>query len=290
MEINQLRYFSAAAREKSFAKAAEKCFTTRQNVSRSIKDLEAELHARLFERKGNAMVLTPAGELVSQQVSSILETIEGMRLICGEQSESHPHVRMAISHNVLSGIPAAASAIVESSVVADQIMELSSKECYERVCEKVCDVAIVTNMAREFPCCRSQIVGNSPSYLLVGESSKLAKNTHFSLADLKDIRFVLMPDARFQYKPLFDLLDPFGFDDSRVSSVTSTASMLHIIKHIEAGALVTDTYGVNPPRGTVAIPVNEPRLNWHTYVLYTMNPENYLAINQLIRALKESVQ
>ena len=290
MELNQLRYFVAAAQECSFAKAAERCFTTRQNVSRIIKDLETELNTSLFVRKGNAMALTPAGEAIVQQAQSILDTIEGMKLLCSKPEHVQPHVKVAISHNLFSGVPMTASSVIEKHVITDQIIEVSGKECYERVCNKSSDVAIITAMEREFPDCHSQKIGSSAAYLLVGESSRLAKKTHYSLADLKDISFVLMPEPQFQYKPLFDLLGAFSFSENQVSAVTSTGSMLNIIKRIEAGAIVTDTYFANTPKGTVAIPINDPRLNWNIYVLYTMNPENYLAIDQLTRDMKTSMQ
>lgn len=150
-------------------------------------------------------------------------------------------------------------------------------------------MAIITAMERSFPDCCSQKVGASAAYLLVGESSRLARRSHYSLADLRNVSFVLMPDPQFQYKPLFDLLEPLGLDVSQVSTVTSTGSMLHIIKRVEAAAIVTDTYFANTPKGTVAIPINEPRLNWNIYVLYTKNPKNFPAIDRLTRDMKKSM-
>ena len=289
MEINQLRYFVVAAQENSFAKAAERCFTTRQNVSRAIKDLEAELHASLFTRKGNAMVLTPVGDAVVEQALIVLDAVDGMKMLCSARANEKPRVNFTISHNLFSGVPVMASDIIEKHVIMNQIIELSVQECYERVVAKQTDVAVITSMEREFPNCHSREIARMASYLLVSETSPLARKTHYTLRDLKDLRFVFMPDPRFQYKPLFDLLEPFGFTDEQVSSVTSTGSMLHIIKRIDAGAIVTDTYFASTPKGTVAIPINEPRLSWRVYMLYTMNPDNYLAIDQLARELKQSM-
>ena len=144
-------------------------------------------------------------------------------------------------------------------------------------------------MKRDFPACHARVVGSSAAYLLVGENSRLARRTHYSLTDLKGVRFVLMPDPRFQYEPLFDLLADFGFDEEQVSSVPSTSSMLHIIKRIEAAAVVTDTYFATTPKGTVAIPINDPRLNWYVYLLYQASSSNYQAINQLEKELKATM-
>lgn len=290
MEINQLRYFVAATQEQSFTKAAEKCFTTRQNVSRAIKGLEAELGCELFARKGNAMTLTSAGEAIVQQAQSILDSAESIKLLCNAPEHTQPHVKIAISHNLFSGAPATAASIVESHVITDQITEVSAKECYERVREGASDMAIITAMERSFPGCHAQKVSSSAAYLLVGESSRLAKRTHYSLADLKNIAFVLMPEPQFQYEPMFNLLGALGLDESQVSTVTSTGSMLHIIKRIEAAAVVTDTYFATTPKGTVAIPINDPRLNWCIYVLYKPKPETYPAIDRFIRDLKRGLR
>lgn len=56
----------SAGRLKSFTKAAEELFMTRQAVSRQIAHLEKELGARLFHRTTGKVELTPVGELYWQ--------------------------------------------------------------------------------------------------------------------------------------------------------------------------------------------------------------------------------
>ena len=56
----------SAGRLKSFTKAAEELFMTRQAVSRQIAHLEQELGTRLFQRTTAQVDLTPAGELYWQ--------------------------------------------------------------------------------------------------------------------------------------------------------------------------------------------------------------------------------
>lgn len=65
MEVQQLRHLQAAANSTSYAQAAKKCFTSRQNIAHSIKALESELGVVLFFRKGNTMELTPDGKQVA---------------------------------------------------------------------------------------------------------------------------------------------------------------------------------------------------------------------------------
>ena len=287
MEVSQLRYLVAAARERSFSKAADCCFTTRQAVSRAIRDLEAELKVPLFDKMGNSMLLTPAGEIAVQHARTILDAIESMKILCSSQEAAPSRMRMAVSLNAFSGALAGVVSLVDEYATTDRILELSCKECYEHVRSRDVDVAIVTAMERDFPDCLSIDVASSAAYLLVDERSRLAGLPHCSVADLREVNMILMSDPAFQYEPMFALLGSFGFDESSVSVVPSQSSMLHLIKRIErAGAIVTNTYYANPPRGTAVIPIIDPRLNWHTYMLYTTNPETYASVNNLAKRMR----
>ena len=50
MTLNELRYIVAVAQEKSFGRAAQRCFVSQPALSVAIQKLEEELGAQLFER------------------------------------------------------------------------------------------------------------------------------------------------------------------------------------------------------------------------------------------------
>lgn len=60
--LNALRAFEAAARHLSFKNAAAELFVTPTAVSHQIRMLEAQVGVELFDRRGNAVALTRAGE------------------------------------------------------------------------------------------------------------------------------------------------------------------------------------------------------------------------------------
>lgn len=61
MELQQLRYVVAIAEEKSFTRAAERCFVVQSSLSHQIKALEREVGAVLFARSSRRVELTAAG-------------------------------------------------------------------------------------------------------------------------------------------------------------------------------------------------------------------------------------
>lgn len=64
-----LRALEAAARHRSYSRAAGELAVTHGAVSQQIRKLESELGARLFERQGNAMVPTPEAQRLADEVA-----------------------------------------------------------------------------------------------------------------------------------------------------------------------------------------------------------------------------
>ncbi len=62
MELQQLRYAVAVAEERSFTRAAARCFVVQSALSHQIKALEQEIGTQLFARTSRRVELTPAGD------------------------------------------------------------------------------------------------------------------------------------------------------------------------------------------------------------------------------------
>ena len=68
--------FSLVARHMSFAKVATTLHLTPSAVSLQIKDLEMALGVQVFARRGQAVTLTPAGELLLGDVQRALSALQ----------------------------------------------------------------------------------------------------------------------------------------------------------------------------------------------------------------------
>ncbi|MBB5220527.1 DNA-binding transcriptional LysR family regulator [Amaricoccus macauensis] len=78
MELRQLRYFVAVARERNFTRAAETLNIAQPPLSRQVRQLEHEVGVPLIEPGSRPLRLTEAGRLLYDQAVQILERIEQM--------------------------------------------------------------------------------------------------------------------------------------------------------------------------------------------------------------------
>ena len=74
--LKNLRAFCAAARHRSFKFAAHELCVTPSAVSHQMKELEAALGMRLFERKTRALELTTAAHRLLDEVEPLLEALD----------------------------------------------------------------------------------------------------------------------------------------------------------------------------------------------------------------------
>src|SRR5438093_11272730 len=81
MTLNELRYIVAVAQERSFGRAAQRCFISQPALSVAIQKLEEELGAQLFERGKAEITVTPVGERIVEQAQKVLEEAARIREI-----------------------------------------------------------------------------------------------------------------------------------------------------------------------------------------------------------------
>ncbi len=80
INILHMKYAVEVARLGSLNKAAETLLIAQPNISRSIKELEADLGISIFNRSAKGMVLTPEGEEFINYAQSILKQIDEVEM------------------------------------------------------------------------------------------------------------------------------------------------------------------------------------------------------------------
>ena len=76
LNLNQFRIFYVAAREGSFARAAELLSITPQAVTHAIDGLESHHKIGFFQKAGRGVKLTQEGEILYEQARSVFEAAD----------------------------------------------------------------------------------------------------------------------------------------------------------------------------------------------------------------------
>jgi LysR family transcriptional regulator, hydrogen peroxide-inducible genes activator len=101
MTFTELRYLVAVANERSFGRAAQRCFVSQPALSVAIQKLEEELGARLFERSKSEVTVTPVGARIVEQAQKVLEEMARIREIAqaGRNPLAGP-LKLGVIHTV----------------------------------------------------------------------------------------------------------------------------------------------------------------------------------------------
>lgn len=84
LEDHKLKVFCTVAETKSFSKASEIIHLTQPAVSLQIQALEEAFETKLFDRTSNAVMLTPAGEILYKYAKEILALYSAIEKDIGE--------------------------------------------------------------------------------------------------------------------------------------------------------------------------------------------------------------
>jgi DNA-binding transcriptional LysR family regulator len=109
MDIRQLQYLAALAREKHFTRAAKECGVTQPTLSGRIRQLEQELGVPIVERGQRFHGLTPEGERVLNWAHAILDNWQSLQQEIGSLRNALTALTGHLSIGVIpSALPMAA--------------------------------------------------------------------------------------------------------------------------------------------------------------------------------------
>jgi DNA-binding transcriptional LysR family regulator len=201
MELDQLRYFVAAAEEASFSRAALRCHITQPALSRQIARLERELRTPLFERVRQRVALNEAGRFFLERARRILCDVETSSQQVREQFAEAPRVlRLGLVAPVLDDLvaPAVRALRQRHPKAKVSLFELRPREQLQRLAERELDAALLGNLdpAERTPFTVKRLARH-PLAAVLPQAHPLAARRTLALAELASERFVSLSDAQF---------------------------------------------------------------------------------------------
>ena len=242
--IEQLDRFVRSARAGSYSAAAQELYVTPQTVSKSVHDMEHKLNIVLFEPTGRRLRPTARGAQVLHRASEVLEGVDDIRRICGDDALSGAagasRLRVAVASSPLRG-----SVLLERDFrgfrrrcphVALDVSFLSSGSCLSELESGAVDAAVVAGRPGAEGLV-SERVGAVELRLLVSRGHAFASRKALVLADLEGALLAEPYDSNFLKATVLELLSRRGVCP-RWASLEMSAARHRGFLHEEEGTVL----------------------------------------------------
>lgn len=185
--------FLSVAEKLSFSKAAEELFISQPAVTNHIKSLEDKLNITLFERKGNRIYLTKAGELAYNRLKLIQQKYNELEFELGQLNNSFKGklrigASSTISQYLIPGVMA--SFFKRYPHIEIFLYNGNSFEIEQKLLNAEIDLAMVENESSQGNIKYIEFVDDE-IVAVTGANSVYAKRKLISVADFMKIPLVL---------------------------------------------------------------------------------------------------
>ena len=262
MDIRQLQYLTALAREKHFTRAAEACSVTQPTLSSRIRQLEDELGVPIVERGQRYIGLTAEGETVLKWAHAILDDCAALtQELSAKRQGLAGRLTLGVIPTALLFTPRITAAMAARHPGVDfKILSMSSIEILEKLKDHAIDAGIsyLDNEPVDFhkllPLYRERYC------LIVRSQHPLAAQKAVSWATAAAEPLCLL-NAEMQNRRIIDRA--FRQVGAAPHCKVETTSLSNIIAHVVGGGLagiVPENFlaGMGPLTGIAAVPLTEP--------------------------------
>ncbi len=197
MEVHQLRYFCAVARQGTFTRASEAEHVAQPSLSQQILKLEAELGARLFDRLPRSARLTVFGRAFLPRAERILRELEQAKTELRDMSGDEK------GEVVVGIIPTIAAYLLPKflgdfalrhPLITITIVEDITPTLLERLHEGTIDMAVAA-LPIDGNELASQELFDERFYAVLPRKHRLASRASISLAELNREPFLLLEEG-----------------------------------------------------------------------------------------------
>lgn len=191
-----MRAFLAVAEELHFGKAADRLGIAQPPLSRTIRRLEEELGARLFDRTTRSVSLTPSGSALLEPARRVVEATDAA-------AESIQKLGAGTIGTVRMGFVGSSGGAIIADIIAaskernpgiDFIMEADvyTPESLPRLLEGTLDLALVRSETLPSRITGRNIQHEAPA-ALVRNDHPLAQRESVTIKEIADERFIMLP-------------------------------------------------------------------------------------------------
>lgn len=296
MELRQLKYVVAVAREASFTRAAQSMHVTQPGLSAQIAVLEKELGQALFKRGRHGAVLTETGEAVLAHVREALAAVDRVRSIADEFSGL---VRGDVRMGFVSG--AADSELDIAPVLADfrrahpgvrvRLSEDDSDAMVDGLTRGDLDVAVIGITGARLPVgIMTQVFLDVPLVAAVASESDRLPPGAVTLARIVDEPLICLPPGTGLRGVFQRACEAAGLEPDVAYEAAAPPVLLRLAAHDLGVAIVPDPHPAEfEALGIRAHPITEPDLRGQLALAWNNARDQTPATKVLLNRLRDAL-
>ncbi|MGN0400261.1 MAG: LysR family transcriptional regulator [Blautia sp.] len=270
MTVKDLEYFKITCQEQSITKAAKLLYITPQGLSKTIKNLEYELHTQLFYRNTSGITLTPTGSYLYQHLDDFLVPYYNIynRIQKMEQQKNHV-IDLLSAYGILR--------LVTPQCIADfrkkyphitlQYREYPDKQVERMFASMEGNVAFTIGPS-DFQNFHASLLESFEIKLLVNKKHPLSQKSSVTIYDVKDEPLFLESSEFYIHRLIYKKCQEAGFTPNIVFE-TSGFSLCHkMVKKNQGISVVVDfVFDDMGDDSMVLLPFSDGEYHWSTYML-----------------------
>jgi DNA-binding transcriptional LysR family regulator len=279
MDIRQIQYLAALAREKHFTRAAQACNVTQPTLSGRIRQLEQELGVPIVERGQRYIRLTPEGERVLKWAHLILDNWQSLNQelaqIKGKKGELVGRLVLGVVPSALPMVSQLTKAMQGPHPSVDfSILSHSSEEIIRALSDFSIDAGITYLDNEPVEGLLQAVLYRERYCLFVGEAHELAKAKTVTWFEAAQLPLCLLT-PNMQNRRIIDRA--FLAANAQPSPRLETNSIMNLFSSVRTMGLasIMPEYFQNalgPMEGVKAVPLVEPAVE-HAVGLVAVNRE-----------------
>jgi len=222
VNVRELRYFLAVARELNFTRAAETLYVSQPALSKQIRALERSLRVELFERRSAGVTLTRAGAELVPHAEQIVDAWEGAKRSISKASDCTLVIGMHTSPGRGLLPTVRAMMVADCPEVELELRQVAWSDRTAGLADQSTDAAFVW-LPLPRPPYRWVTIAREPRLVALPKEHRLASRESVSIGDLLDEPFLALPGSAGPLRDFWLALDERDGHPVRVAAeITDT--------------------------------------------------------------------
>jgi LysR family hydrogen peroxide-inducible transcriptional activator len=231
MNIRDLKYIVAVAKEKNFAQASKKMYVSQPALSMQIKKLEQSLGVNIFERDKKNFLITPIGEEIIKKAEIIINESEQIKQLAKANNDPFS------GSFYIGAFPTLASYFFPGFIkkinkkfpkLKIYLVEAKSLELIEKLKSGKIDCALLAMPINDEVIFGKKIFSEN-FMLATPKNHPLAKQNKIQLKDLKNQQLMLLEDGhclRDQALEICSMVNAYENTDFQATSLETLRQMV----------------------------------------------------------------